>query len=139
MQSALDAAREEHLPLVAFAQLRLGVPGWDNQAIVDTWDEALEGSPALPAAADIVREVMAAGGRGLQARLLSDATAAANTMSVEAALRPRINRVLSDLGQLPVDALCGGARVPTRIATRLGSGGAAHLGRRVEHTSAPTT
>lgn len=85
--------------MAAFARRHPDIPGWDNQAIVDTWAEVLDGPPALAAVADIVHEVMAAGGRGLQARLLASATAAARSMSVVAALHPRVHRLLLGAGQ----------------------------------------
>lgn len=102
MLGALGAAREAHLPLAAFAQRRPSVPAWDNHAMVDTWAEVLEGSPELAAATEIVRDTMAAGGCGLQARLLADTTAAARTLPVAAALCPRINRLLAGVGQPPI-------------------------------------
>lgn len=102
LQTSLDAAREEHLPLAAFAVRRPHIPGWDNSAIVDNWAEVLDGTPTLPAAASIVEEVLAAGGRGLQARLLEAAVSAARPTTVLAALHPRVTRFLVDAGLPPV-------------------------------------
>lgn len=64
----------------------------------------MSGAAVLPGAADVIAEVAAGGGRGLQARLLAEAVAASHSAPPAEALLPRVNMLLQAASQPPVTA-----------------------------------